>query len=169
MRHRSGRVAGRIALDDAGAGRAAQRPTRPIAVDEIESLCGIVRVRTRLAHRPSKCRTRSCAEGCGQAVSAAGMWLGGNLFVRRIDELLLILVLPAGCGPRAHIPVRTTGLTGVLKKTDSLALLARSSLQSCTGGVIKRSRPGTGRFSRGLNPSAVRALRWSHSHVAGSA
>lgn len=38
----------------------------------------------------------------------------------------LLLIALSGCGPRAHIPLRSISLQGVLAKTDSGAILARS-------------------------------------------
>lgn len=65
--------------------------------------------------------------GYGHTVNAAGMRLGANrCSLRKFAGLALVLVLSGGCGPRAHIPLRPSGLQGVLAGNDSNALLARS-------------------------------------------
>src|SRR5688500_13672477 len=43
----------RTPLDGTRAARTAQRRSAPVVGDEVQCLCGIVRRRTRLAHRPS--------------------------------------------------------------------------------------------------------------------
>lgn len=50
----------------------------------------------------------------------------GNGKSARACALLLLIALSAGCGPRAHIPLRPIDLRGALAQTDSGAILARS-------------------------------------------
>lgn len=50
----------------------------------------------------------------------------GHVKRARGHALLLLIVLAAGCGPRAHIPLRPIDLQGALAQTDSGAILARS-------------------------------------------
>ena len=53
MRHWSRRVLRRIPIDCSRTGRTAERDSRPVAVDEVKDLRGIVRIWTRLTHLPS--------------------------------------------------------------------------------------------------------------------
>ena len=53
MRHRSGWMLPRIALDGSGARGAAERRSGTVAAYEMKDLRGIVRIWTRLTHRPS--------------------------------------------------------------------------------------------------------------------
>jgi len=53
VRHRCRRMLAGIPLDRAGAGRTAQRVSGLVAMDEVKDLRGVVRVWTRLTHRPS--------------------------------------------------------------------------------------------------------------------
>ena len=53
MRHRGWGVLPWVALDGAGARRTAERRSGSVARDEVKDLRGIVRIWTRLTHRPS--------------------------------------------------------------------------------------------------------------------
>jgi hypothetical protein len=53
VRHRRRRMLTRISLDCARAGWTAQRVSGLVAADEVKDLRGIVRIWTRLTHRPS--------------------------------------------------------------------------------------------------------------------
>ena len=53
VRHGSGRVLPRIALDGSRARRTAERSSGAVSADEMKDLRGIVRIWTRLTHRPS--------------------------------------------------------------------------------------------------------------------
>lgn len=89
----------------------------------MKHLRGVVRIRTRLSHRPSfSSRIPAIIGICEPAVGV------GELRQRAERPLLalLLVVLSSGCGPRAHIPLRPVVLQDALAQTDSGAILARS-------------------------------------------
>jgi hypothetical protein len=53
MRHGSGWMLPRVALDGSGARRTAEGRSGSVSADEMKDLRGIVRIWTRLTHRPS--------------------------------------------------------------------------------------------------------------------
>jgi hypothetical protein len=127
MRHWGWWVLSRLALDRTGTRRTTKRSTRSIAVDEVKNLSGIIRVWTRLTHRPSdsSAHTAVMMEWIKLAVGVAGL-RRSNAQNRKIPEALLLAALLGGCGPHAHIPLRPIELPGALTASDSGAALARS-------------------------------------------
>ena len=91
----------------------------------MKHLRGIVCDWTRLTHRPS-CSSRSLAIfGKREAhVGIVRKRQGDGQIARALSVALLIIL--AGCGPRARIPQRPIVLQGALAQTDSGAILARS-------------------------------------------
>src|SRR5687768_16102767 len=91
----------------------------------MQHLRGVVRVRTRLSHRPSVgSRFPAMIENREPSVGIARLRQSNGQSKRTIPVMLLVTLL--GCGPRAHIPVRPIFLQGALAQTDSGAILARS-------------------------------------------
>jgi hypothetical protein len=89
-------------------------------------LSGIVRVWTRLTHRPSDGPAHaSVMEWVEPAVGVAGLRQSHGPS-RKLAAALLLVACLGGCGPHAHIPLRPIELPGALAATDSGALLARS-------------------------------------------
>ncbi len=87
----------------------------------------IIRVWTRLAHRPS--------DGSVPPVIAMGWTMlsvgvaglrQSNGQCRKIPGVVLLAARLGGCGPHAHIPLRPIELSGALAESDTGALLARS-------------------------------------------
>ena len=104
-----------------------ERRPGAVGVDEMKHLRGIVRIWTRLTHRPSECPAPcASAGGCGPTVSVAEPQRSLNQSTLGPAGALLVLALLGGCGPRAHIPLRSTVLRGILAQADSGAVLARS-------------------------------------------
>lgn len=64
MGHRPWRMLSRIALDGSGTRGTAERGSGPVSADEMKDLRGIVRIWTRLTHRPSDDRS-FCATNKG--------------------------------------------------------------------------------------------------------
>jgi hypothetical protein len=93
----------------------------------VKNLSGIIRVWTRLTHRPSdsSAHTAVMMEWIKLAVGVAGL-RRSNAQNRKIPEALLLAALLGGCGPHAHIPLRPIELPGALTASDSGAALARS-------------------------------------------
>lgn len=86
---------------------------------------GIIRVWTRLTHRPSDGPlTLASARVRGHAVGVAV--LRQSCGKSRITTGAFLAALLGGCGPHAHIPLRPIDLPGALAASDSGALLARS-------------------------------------------
>lgn len=87
---------------------------------------GVVRVWTRLTHRSSGgSRSHATSGNADLTVEVATLQpLCGQTF--RARPVLLLIALAAGCGPRAHIPLRPIDLQGTLSRADSGAILARS-------------------------------------------
>ena len=86
---------------------------------------GIIRVWTRLTHRPSDGPSTPGSAGVtGHAVEVAV--LRQSCGKSRITTGTLLAALLGGCGPHAHIPLRPVDLPGALAASDSGALLARS-------------------------------------------
>ena len=91
----------------------------------MKHLRGIVRDWTRLAHRPSFCPLSLATPGRRETnFGVARIWQNDGQAVRLLPVLLLIIL--AGCGPRARIPARPIVLQGALAQSDSGAILARS-------------------------------------------
>jgi hypothetical protein len=89
-------------------------------------LRGIIRVWTRLTHRPSDGPSTPISAGVtGHAVGVAVLRRSNGQGRTSAGTLLLIALL-GGCGPHAHIPLRPIDLPGALAASDSVALLARS-------------------------------------------
>ena len=87
---------------------------------------GVVRVWTRLTHRPSDgSRSRATSGIADHTVGVAIVLQGPGRSVRLFAAVSLVAIA-AGCGPRAHIPLRPIDLQGALTQTDSGAILARS-------------------------------------------
>ncbi len=87
---------------------------------------GIVRIWTRLAHRSSGgSRSHATLESADLTVGVAILRRGTGKN-HRVPALILLNAMFAGCGPRAHIPLRPIDLQGALAQTDSGAILARS-------------------------------------------
>ena len=126
MTHGRWRVMGGIPLDCPRTGRAAQWRSRPIAVDEMKHLRGIVRYWTRLAHRPSGYSLSRPTSGSAKPTVGVAVLRQNTTRTVRTLPVLLLMALSAGCGPRAHIPLRPIDLRGALSQTDSGAMLARS-------------------------------------------
>jgi hypothetical protein len=93
----------------------------------VKHLSGIIRVWTRLTHRPSDGSTHAAVmkEWIEIAVGVAGL-RQSNGQSRRFPEALLLAALLGGCGPHAHNPLRPIELPGALPASDSAATLARS-------------------------------------------
>jgi len=89
-------------------------------------LRGIIRVWTRLTHRPSDGPFTPISAGVtGHAVGVAVLRRSAGQSRTSAGALLLAALL-GGCGPHAHIPLRPIDLPGALAASDSGALLARS-------------------------------------------
>ena len=86
---------------------------------------GIIRVWTRLTHRPSDGpSTPTSVRVTGHAVGVAVLRQSRGKC--RIIPGALLAALLGGCGPHAHIPLRPIDLPGALADSDNGALLARS-------------------------------------------
>ncbi len=87
---------------------------------------GIIRVWTRLTHRPSDGPVTSGAPVVARHAVGVAVLRQINGQGRKLTGVLLLVVLLGGCGPHAHIPLRPIDLPGALAESDSGALLARS-------------------------------------------
>ena len=89
-------------------------------------MSGIIRVWTRLTHRPSDGpASLGNMRPAEHAVGVAGL-RQSTAQTRNTAGALLLAALLGGCGPHAHIPLRPIDLPGALAASDSGALLARS-------------------------------------------
>ncbi len=89
-------------------------------------MSGIIRVWTRLTHRPSDGpASLGKARIAEHAVRAAGL-RQSIAQTRTTAGGFLLAAFLGGCGPHAHIPLRPIDLPGALAVSDSAALLARS-------------------------------------------
>src|SRR5688500_11899506 len=91
----------------------------------MKHLRGIVRDWTRLSHRPSSSSRSLVIFGKHGAHVGIEGEQRGNGQAGWILSVALLMIL-AGCGPRARIPQRPIVLQGALAQTDSGAILARS-------------------------------------------
>ena len=126
--HGSRRMLPRISLDGAGTGGTAEWRSGPVSADEVKDLRGIVRIWTRLTHRPSD-DPSSFATTKRLRVNSfcvAEPTKGKVVSTRVIAGIGLLLIVLTGCGPKAHIPLRPVNLPGLLPPSDSGAVLARS-------------------------------------------
>lgn len=86
---------------------------------------GIIRVWTRLTHRPSYGPFTPSTGVTGHAVGVAVLrW--NNVQSRTSAGSLLFVALLGGCGPHAHIPLRPVELPGALAASDTDVMLART-------------------------------------------
>ena len=122
------RVLARIALDASRTRWAAEWRARSVVADEVKDLRGIVRIWTRLTHRPSDnpCLVRHFQEVRVNSFHVVELSRGKNPRTRQLAGVWFFLTLLTGCGPRAHIPLRPADLAGLLAPSDSGALLAHS-------------------------------------------
>ena len=89
-------------------------------------LRGVVRIWTRLTHRSSGGSRSHATLGSANLTVEVALVGQGNVKSVRALALFLLVAASAGCGPRAHIPLRPIDLQGTLTQTDSGAILARS-------------------------------------------
>ncbi len=90
-------------------------------------MSGIIRVWTRLTHRPSDGPDHSALTAAWIRISVGVAGLRkSNGQLRKSRGVLLFVALLGGCGPHAHIPLRPIDLPGALTASDSGTLLARS-------------------------------------------
>jgi hypothetical protein len=125
--HRRRRVLSGVPLDGAGARRTAERPSGTVARDEVKDLRRVVRIWTRLTHRPSD-DPSSCATFKRSRMNSfhVARLSPGTSSAPVAKGICLLVILTTACGPKAHIPLVPSRLPGQLAATDSGALLARS-------------------------------------------